>query len=134
RLHADAGFREESGQSAVLRQLLESRDGSAPHPLTLFRWHWFEAHKARRRADWEAARSAAAAMLAVADQHRHRPYHDEATAFQLGLRALSEPAAALPELRLEVAAADPEDDMLRHGRLLAALTAAAAEAGLGEEA
>jgi DNA-binding SARP family transcriptional activator len=73
-------------------------------------------------------------MLAIADQHRHRPVRSEATAFQLALRALSDPAAALPDLRREAAAADMGEDPLRRGRVRAALVAAAAEAGAWEEA
>src|SRR5207249_2123694 len=85
-------------------------------------------------ADWEAAHQAAAAMVAIAEQHRHRPFRSEATAFHLALRALSDPAVALPDLRREAAAADTLEDPLRQGRVLAALVAAAAEAGAWEEA
>jgi DNA-binding SARP family transcriptional activator len=134
RLHVDAGLREDSGQAELLQQLLKSRASTDPHPLTLFRWHWFECHAARRRGDWEAARAAGGAMLALADRHRHQPYQSEASSHLLTLRALTEPAATLPDLQAEVRAATEAQDSQRHGRALAALTAASAEVGAWAEA
>src|SRR5207248_168186 len=114
------------------RKLLEARAGPGARPTTLIRRHWMTAAEAGHRADWEEARQAATAMLALAEQSHHQPFRSDALRLLLDLQALSEPDAARPALRAEVEAAAAEPR--RHGRALAALAAAAAESGAWEEA
>jgi DNA-binding SARP family transcriptional activator len=134
RLHATALARGREDDASALRELMDGRAGSNATPSTLFRRHSMLAAAARRRADWEAARVAAAAMLALAQQYHHRPFVHEALSLQLTLRALSEPAAALAPLQEEAAKAEQADDPVRQGWALAAFAAAAAETGAWQPA
>src|SRR5262249_27081606 len=106
---------------------------SSARPTTKYRLHWLMAADACRRADWEKARAAAAEMLAIAEQCRHEPFRSEAEWLRAKIRALSEPEAALPELR-ELRADCGQEEEQRYGRILAVLAAAASESGAWEEA
>jgi DNA-binding SARP family transcriptional activator len=132
-LHRDALCRGDTERAAALRALIERWARPGAKATTFYRLHALTAAVAGARADWETAGADVDRMLELAERDHHQPHAAEARWLQLKIRALSDPAAALPSLRslagIAADAAAPPD-----GRALSALAAAAVECGDWEEA